>query len=96
MDTLPTVTECILCTESYAPTYGSQKQQTAINAFSHQIEELWHKAFSEENVGSRNFISRKVDAYMKEYRTKVRKNHRTSERKALKTGKVKTMFFLIY
>ena len=89
MDTLPTVAECVLCITSYAPTYGSQKQLEAVSTFSLQIQELWHKAFSEENVLVYSSIKRKLDTHLKDYRTKVQKNHRTTKRNALKDWKSK-------
>ncbi|KAK6179055.1 hypothetical protein SNE40_011501 [Patella caerulea] len=92
MDTLPTVSECISCIISYAPTYGSRQQQEAAWAFSYQIEELWHKSFSKENVIVFSSIKRKLDVYLKDYRSQVQKVHRTKKRNSLKNWKEKHSF----
>ena len=89
MDTLPTVSECVMSILSYAPTYGVQKQKETIRAFSHQLEELWQKAFSGENIVTRKTIVKKLDKHMQTFRNKVQKNRLAKANKISKRHIIK-------
>ena len=84
MDRLPTVSECVNCIISYAPTYQSKKQKETVALFAQQIEELWHKAFSKEHVILRFAIKCRLDSHLKEYKVQVQKNSKISKRNAYK------------
>ena len=89
MDTLPTVSECVSCITSYAPSYQTKKQKETVALFAQQIEELWHKAFSKEHVILRYAIKHRLDIHLKEWRAEVQKNNKSSKRKAYKAWQSK-------